>query len=227
MVTAPPAPFIPADLHGQPVVVLAAGFVGSLAEGAQMLRPLREFAQPALDTFGPTPYTALQAMVDDSVPAGLGSYARSEWLAPLDDAGITALVEAAWQMTSPSSQVLLRIMGGAIGRVPPDATAFRYRYAAAMLTLNAMWPKPADPGHTHRGWAHQAWQQIRPWSAGGGYINHLCNEGPGRVHEAYGEQTWNRLVQLKRRHDPDNVFHLNQNIPPTGWRDAPNGLSHG
>jgi FAD/FMN-containing dehydrogenase len=216
MVTAPPAPFIPADLHGQLVVVLAAGFVGSLAEGAQLLRPIREFAQPALDTFGPMPYTALQAMVDDSVPAGLSSYARSEWLVPLDDAGITALVEAARQMTSPLSQVLLRIMGGAIGRVAPNATAFCYRHAAAMLTLNAMWPNPASADDTHRGWARQAWHQIRPWSAGGGYVNHLCEEGPGRVREAYGEQSWNRLVQLKRRYDPDNIFHLNQNIPPTG-----------
>jgi hypothetical protein len=214
LVTAPPAPFIPADLRGRPVVVLVGGFVGPLDEGAKLLGPIREFAEPALDTFGPLPYTALQAMVDDTVPAGLASYARSEWLGPLDDAGITALVEAAEQMTSPLSQVLLRIMGGAIERVPEDATAFRFRNATAMLTLNGMWPDRADPGHTHRGWARHTWQQIRPWSAGGGYVNHLCDEGPDRVRQAYGENTWNRLVQLKHRFDPHNIFRLNQNIPP-------------
>jgi FAD/FMN-containing dehydrogenase len=216
LVTAPPAPFIPTHLHGRPVVVLAGGFVGSLEEGAQVLRPIREFAEPALDTFGPLPYTALQAIVDDTVPAGLASYARSEWLGPLDAAGIDALVEAAGQMTSPLSQVLLRIMGGAIGRVPADSTAFRYRNTTAMLTLNAMWPDAADPGQPHQGWARHTWQQLRPWSAGGAYINHLCEEGPDRVREAYGEHTWNRLVQLKHHYDPDNVFRLNQNIPPAG-----------
>jgi hypothetical protein len=162
------------------------------------------------------PYTALQSMVDDSVPAGLASYARSEWLGPLDDGGIDALVATAEQMSSPTSQVLLRIMGGAIARVPDDATAFRFRNAHAMTTVAAMWPDVTDPGEHHRAWARNSWERLRPWSAGGGYVNHLCEEGADRVREAYGEQTWNRLVDLKRRYDPSNVFQLNQNVPPTG-----------
>lgn len=214
MVTAPPAPFVPSELHGKRVVVLAACYVGSLAEGAEHVRPLREFAPPALDTFGPMPYTALQSMVDQAVPFGLPSYARSEWLRPLDDAGIGALLQTAADMTSPLSQVLLRIMGGAISRVPRDATAFRFRNAAAMLTCAAMWPDPAEPGTRHREWATIAWNELRSWSAGGGYINHLGEEGLDRVREAYGEQAWARLVALKRSYDPDNAFHLNQNIPP-------------
>jgi FAD/FMN-containing dehydrogenase len=216
LVTAPPAPFVPSELHGKPVVVLAAGYIGSLAEGAEQVRPLREFNAPAFDTFGPMPYTALQSMVDQAVPFGLPNYTRSEWLRPLDDAGIDALLRAAADMSSPLSQVLLRIMGGAIARVPTDATAFRFRDAAAMLTCAALWPDPAAPGTQHREWAHTAWNRLRPWSAGGGYVNHLGEEGPGRVREAYGEQTWARLVALKRGYDPDNVFHLNQNIPPDG-----------
>jgi FAD/FMN-containing dehydrogenase len=119
-------------------------------------------------------------------------------------------------MTSPLSQVLVRIMGGAVGRVASDATAFRYREAAAMLTLAAVWTDPADPGEEHRAWTRRSWEAMRPWSAGGGYVNHLCGEGPGRVREAYGERTWARLVALKRRLDPGNVFRLNQNVPPEG-----------
>ena len=111
LITAPPAPFVPRELHGERVVVLAAGYLGSLVEGAEQVRPLREFAAPSLDTFGPMPYTALQSMVDQAVPFGLPSYARSEWLQPLDDTGIEAMVRAAAEMTSPLSQVLLRIMG--------------------------------------------------------------------------------------------------------------------
>jgi FAD/FMN-containing dehydrogenase len=214
MVTLPPAPFVPVGLRGQRVVVLAAGYVGPLDAGEAAVRALREFASAAMDTFGPMPYTVLQSLVDDAVPAGMPSYARSEWLRPLDETGVDTLVTAAVQMTSPMSQVLLRIMGGAIAQVPQDATAFRFRDAAAMLTLSAMWPDPTDPGHQHRGWARTAWQRMRPWSAGGGYINHLCDESTDRVREAYGPTTWDRLVALKRRLDPDNVFQLNQNIPP-------------
>jgi hypothetical protein len=155
-------------------------------------------------------------MVDDALPAGVASYARSEWLGPLDSAGSQALLAAASEPTSPMSQVLLRVMGGAIARVPADATAFRFREAAAMLTISAMWPDPTDPGDVHRAWCRGQWEALRPWSAGGGYVNHLGDEGGGRVRQAYGGDTWQRLVALKRRWDPDNVFSRNQNIPPTG-----------
>jgi FAD/FMN-containing dehydrogenase len=216
LVIAPPAPFVPGELHGKRVVALAAGYVGSLHDGAEQVRPLREFAAPALDTFGPMPYTALQSMVDMAVPFGAPSYARSEWLRPVDDTGIAVLLQAAADMTSPLSQVLLRIMGGATSRIPTDATAFRFRDAAAMLTCAALWPDPTEPGTLHRKWAHTAWKEMHPWSAGGGYVNHLGEEGPARVREAYGESTWDRLVALKRTYDPGNFFCLNQNITPDG-----------
>jgi hypothetical protein len=162
------------------------------------------------------PYTALQSMVDDAIPAGAASYARSELLRPLDPAGAETLLAAAAASTSPMSQVLLRVMGGAISRVPAEATAFRFREAAAMLTVAALWPERTDPGEPHRAWCRAGWDALRPWSAAGGYINHLGDEGARRIHDAYGEDTWHRLVGLKRSWDPDNVFSLNQNIPPTG-----------
>jgi FAD/FMN-containing dehydrogenase len=216
LVIAPPAPFVPPALHGRPVVALAAGYVGPLGQGAQTVRPLRESGTPAADLFGPMPYAMLQSMADQSVPAGRASYARSEWLGPLDDAAIDALVTAAEQMTSPMSQVLIRIMGGAIAQIPHDSTAFRFRTAQAMVTIAAMWPDVRDPGEQHRSWARSSWERLRPWSAGGGYVNHLCDEGANRVREAYGEATWKRLAGLKRHYDPGNIFQLNQNVPPTG-----------
>ena len=216
LVVAPPAPFVPEPVRGRPVAILAAGWIGDDAEGARLLRPLRKAGEPVLDTFGRMPYTALQSMVDDAVPAGVASYARSEWLRPLDSAGTETLLAAASEPTSPMSQVLVRIMGGAIARVPADATAFRFRDAASMLTVAAIWPDPADPGEQHRAWCRRQWGALRPWSAGGGYDNHQGDEGRGRIREAYGDDTWQRLVALKRRWDPDNVFARNQNIPPTG-----------
>ena len=216
LVVAPSAPFVPEPVRGRSVAVLAAGWIGDDGEGADLVRRLRKAGEPVLDTFGRMPYTVLQSMVDDSLPAGIAAYARSEWLRPLDSAGTEALVAAASEPTSPMSQVLVRVMGGAIARVPADATAFRFREAAAMLTVAGIWPDPADPGEQHRAWCRDQWEALRPWSAGGGYVNHLGDEGRGRIHEAYGDDTWRRLVALKRRWDPGNVFAGNQNIPPTG-----------
>ena len=83
-----------------------------------------------------------------------------------------------------------------------------------MTTLAAVWPDITDRGERHRAWARASWQRLRPWSAGGGYVNHLCDEGADRIREAYGGSTWDRLVGLKRRYDPGNAFQLNQNIAP-------------
>lgn len=216
LLTAPPAPFIPEPMRGRPVVALAASYTGPPDQGPALTKPLRAVANPVADLFGPMPYTVLQSMVDAGAPPGLACYTRSEWLGPLDDNGIDALVTAAAEMTSPLSQVLLRVMGGAIARIPEDATAFRFRGATAMATLIGAWSDTTDHGEPHRAWARTGWDRIHPWSAGGCYINHLAADQTNRVREAYGEPTWTRLVQLKRQFDPDNVFQLNQNIPPTG-----------
>ena len=120
-------------------------------------------------------------------------------------------------MTSPISQVLIRVMGGAISRVAADATAFRFREVKHMYAAISLWFDRDDPGEQHRAWTRESFERIRPWSAGGGYVNHLdVDEGNARVRQAYGVETWAKLVALKRRLDPDNVLHLDQNVPPTG-----------
>ncbi len=217
LITAPPAPWVPPELQGRPAMVLACTYTGDLAAGEELIRPLREFASPTADLTGPMPYTVLQSMIDEAAPAGLSYYMRSEFLTPLDASGIDRLVAAAERSTSPLSHVLVRIMGGAIERVPAAATAFRFRHAAALLTLAAVWPDPADSVAAQRDWAKSGWESMLPWSAGGAYVNQLndeTDEGLDRVRQAYGPATWNRLVALKRRMDADNVFHLNQNVPP-------------
>ncbi|MTK44107.1 FAD-binding oxidoreductase, partial [Nocardia seriolae] len=208
LLTAPPAPFIPEAMRGEPVVALAAGCTGPLPEAIELTKPLRTAANPIADLFGPMPYTVLQSMVDAGAPPGLACYARSEWLGTLDEGAIDALITAATELTSPLSQILLRVMGGAIARIPADATAFRFRSAESMLTLIAAWPDPADPGERHRDWARTAWERFRPYSAGGAYINHLSVDEPDRIRQAYGKSTWTRLVALKRQFDPDNVSRL-------------------
>ena len=124
LVVAPPEPPFPPELQGRPVAVLAAAYHGGLAESERALRPLRELAQPAVDLLGPMPYVALQQMADAGVPRGLHYYIKSEWLANLPDAVVNALVEHHLHRSSPIDQILVHQMGGAVARVPRDATAF-------------------------------------------------------------------------------------------------------
>ncbi len=115
-------------------------------------------------------------------------------------------------MTSPASMLQLRVLGGAMARVPADATAFAHRDKQYMLTIINMWPREID-GEQHRAWTEQAWSKIQPHGEGV-YVNFLENEGEARIREAYSPTTYDRLAALKREYDPTNFFRLNQNIRP-------------
>ncbi len=213
-VTAPPAPFVPAELVGRQVVVLSMAWVGDPQAGepwAARLRGLR----PAVDLIGLMPYTALQSMVDSGVPHGRGYYVKSEWLGEIDEPAIDTILESLASMPGPHEQILLRHMGGAIRSVPADGTAFTFREAENLLTIACGWDVETDAPEPHVAWGRELWAATRRISTGGAYVNQLdADEGIERVREAYGTRTWDRLTALKRRMDPDNVFRLNQNIPP-------------
>lgn len=218
LVVAPPAPFVPEDLHFQPVILVAGLWTGDAADGPEAFAPFRDL-EPAVDECFVQPYTALQQSADAGVPHGRRYHVRSEWLDDLDDDAVDQLVAAATDRSSPFNQILVRHVGGAIADVAPEATAFRFRQATHMLTVAAGWEEgPDDP---HVAWTRATWERLLPWSSGGSYVNHLAaDEGVDRVREAYGEQTWARLVALKRRVDPDNRFHLNQNVDPGAVKDG-------
>lgn len=212
-IVAPPAPFVPPELQLQPTVAVAAMWTGDPADGPAAVAPLRVHG-PVVDAFEVQPYTAVQQWFDDGVPHGRRYHVRSEWLGDLDAAAVDALAAVAADSSSPFNQVLVRRMGGAISDVDADATAFRFRHADHCLTVAAGWDDPGDAAHVE--WCRRSWDRLQDWSCGGGYVNHLAaDEGPDRVRQAYGPATFDRLVELKRRYDPTNVFHLNQNIEPT------------
>jgi FAD/FMN-containing dehydrogenase len=212
-VTAPPAPFVPPDLVGRPVVVLGIAWVGDPADGEPWAGRLRSL-RPPVDLIGVIPYTALQSMVDEGAPHGRGYYVKSEWLGDLDDAAIDAMLDAVGSMSAPTNQVLLRQMGGATARVAPDATAFAFRGAAQLLTVVGAW-EPGDDPEPHVAWTRDTWTALLRISSGGAYVNQLdADESADRTRDAYGPATWERLVALKQRMDPTNLFRLNQNIPP-------------
>jgi FAD/FMN-containing dehydrogenase len=211
-VTAPPQPPFPPELQGAPVLAIGVAYAGATVEGMRVLEPLKRFAAPALDLAGPMPYLALQTMLDASVPHGLHNYNRAEWLDQLGDDAIATLVEHAERISSPLSQIILARMGGAVARVPADATAFPHRQARNLLWIVSAW-RPDEDAARHLQWAREISDALKPYTAGGVYVNALGDEPANRVRSAYGTN-WQRLTEIKRQYDPDNVFHSNANIQP-------------
>lgn len=211
---APALPMFPEELHGSPIVALIVCYAGPVEEGEKVLRPLRQFKTPVLDTVGPKPYATHQAMFDPAYPHGRGYYWKSWKLPPLSDAAIDVIVEQAIAITSPLSAIPIFTLGGAVARVDDDATAFTGRSAAHDINLVASW-LPDDPEpERHKAWARTAWEAIRPF-ARGVYVNFLSDEPAAHLKLAYGERKYDRLAELKSKYDPSNVFRFNQNIAPS------------
>lgn len=209
VMTAPPVPFIPPEMHGKPVVAILLCYAGDLEEGERVVAPLRTPA-PVADFVGPMPYPALFEITKEGGVPGLTHTVRSTFLEELTGPVIEAVLSEIATTDSPNSMAQLRILGGAMSRVPTGATAFAHRDQPLMLTLMDSWA----PGEPYDGaWVKRAWESIRGFSSGV-YVNFLQDEGEARIREAYNPTTYSRLAALKRRYDPDNVFSRNQNIAP-------------
>jgi FAD/FMN-containing dehydrogenase len=210
---APPLPDIPERLHGRPVVSVVCCYAGTdRAAGERLLAPARRLGRPLLDLVAVKPYGAHQATFDATVPHGLHYYWRSCYLDDLGDGAIDALVSHAWRHRSPWSYTILFQLGGAVGRVPEEATAFSGRGAGYALNVNAV-AAGGDGYPEQAAWARRTWEAVAP-HGNGVYVNFLDREGDDRVRAAYGPAKYRRLAALKRAWDPDNLFRLNQNIVP-------------
>jgi hypothetical protein len=213
-VTAPPAPFIPPSLAGKHVLALAMCSAGSIEQGQELVRPLRESTTPAVDIVGPMPYTALQTMFDAGVPHGVQSYWKTEYLPDLSDNIIDRLIDGADRMRSPASALHIHHVEGAVKRVKDDETAFAHRDARYILNIVGVWNDIAE-SPKHIAWVRDLWQAIHPFSTGATYLNFLDkDEGEDRVKAAYDPQKYERLAALKKKYDPNDFFRLNQNIKP-------------
>jgi FAD/FMN-containing dehydrogenase len=209
---APPLPFLPEDVHGKPIVMVGACYAGSPEDGAEVVRPLKQFGRPIVDLLEPKPYMALQSMFDPLVPHGWHRYWKSVELPPLTDDAIDTLVEHAPAPTSPKSYTIVFQLGGALARVGEDETAFSQRDAAHNVNINAVWTEEDSDAERHIAWARDFFDSMQPHAGGRVYLNFLGDEGGNRVRQAYGARTYERLVRLKRAYDPTNFFRLNQNI---------------
>ena len=211
---APPLPFLPEDLHGKPIVMVGACYAGAPEDGIEVVRPLKEFGTPIADLLEPKEYTELQSMFDPLVPHGWHRYWKSVELPPLTDDAIDTLVEHASALTSPKSYCIVFQLGGALGRVGPDETAYGQRDAAHNVNINAVWTADDAEGERHVAWAREFFSAMQPHAGERVYVNFLGDEGADRVRQAYGARQYERLVELKRAYDPTNFFRMNQNIEP-------------
>lgn len=209
-VTAPPAPFVPESLRLQPAIGVLICYVGDIEAGQRLVAPLREAFSPAVDLVGPMPYTVHQRLMDASTPWGQHVFLKSANLTALSDDVINIVVRYATQPTSPMSFVAFNSWGGAISRVPENATAFGHRDSTFSIYIFTIWPDPSDSDR-HVAWARAFHTALRPYM-NGIYVNELGQDE--RVHEAYRPATYARLVEVKNRYDPTNFFRMNQNIKP-------------
>jgi FAD/FMN-containing dehydrogenase len=186
---------------------------GSLEEGEKAVRPIKEFGPPVMDMMGPIPFTAHQSMLDESSPPGHQIYWKSEFLRELSDEVLDIVAEHALRMPSQMSLVLLEHMHGAYGRPAADSTAFGQRDAKINLVVIADWTDPAE-SDANIAWARGLIAAVQPYRTGGVYLNYLgTDEADDRVRAAHGGN-YARLVEIKRKYDPANLFCYNQNIKP-------------
>lgn len=201
---------------GLPVLALIAVYNGPVGDGEAGLASLRSFRTPLLDAFGPTPYRTIQTLFDAGTPPGLRYYWKSSFLDSVPDEALATVIGQAKSRPSPRSKIFLEFLGGAFSRVPREAAVFDHRKARHNLLVIGSWEQAAED-EINRAWARETWHSMQPYASEGVYVNYLgteTDEGGNRLAEAYGPGKFDRLVALKRKYDPANLFRMNQNIRP-------------
>ena len=209
---APPLPFVPAELHGELIVGVVACYAGAVEEGERVIAPMKQFGSPVLDACAPKPYVEHQAMFDPSFPHGWWYYMRACDVAELSDDVIDVTVEHTRRIQSPLTGPPIWQLGGAVARVGEDETAFNGRTAGHTYNLTGV-TATEEGFDAEREWSRDFFEALEPHQTSV-YVNFLMDEGEERIRAAYGDAKYDRLRALKREYDPENLFRLNQNIPP-------------
>ena len=214
---APPLPFLPAEVHGKDVFVIAAIYAGDLKEGEKVLGPLRQFGNPIADVIGPVPFAAWQQAFDPLLTPGARNYWKSHNFTELSDGLIETLLEYSAKLPSPLSEIFIGQLGGAINRVAADATSYPHRNANFVMNVHTRWEDRSMDDHCID-WARKLFDQTAPYSMGSVYVNFI-SEGEDRVEAAFGAN-FEQLGKIKQKYDPDNFFRVNQNIKPVSKNAA-------
>ena len=210
--TIPPAAPFPEKHHLEKMCAVVWCYTGPLEKAEEMFKPIRAFRQPAIDFVGPIPFPALQSMFDAGFPAGLQWYWKADFFNRYDEHGIDLHVKYGKLLPTPQSTMHIYPINGAPSRVGKKDTAWGYRNANFAQVMVGVDPDPANNDKMIQ-WAKNYWQDLHPYSLGGGYVNMIMDEGEQGVKRAYGDN-YTRLAQIKAKYDPNNLFHINQNIRP-------------
>jgi FAD/FMN-containing dehydrogenase len=209
VMAAPPMPFIPPERQGELVIMAMLAYAGDAEVGQRAVAPFRALAEPIADMVQPMPYVGMFPPEEEFHPTAVG---HTMFVDRVDRDVADTILEHLQASDAAMRVVQLRALGGAMARVPVEATAFAHRHSRVMANLAAFYDGPADRDR------RQAWVEgfaaVLHQDDDGAYVNFLGDEGPERVRQAYPGPTWDRLVEVKRRYDPDNLFRRNQNIPP-------------
>ncbi len=210
----PPGDPFPPELHNKTVCGAVCCYTGDPEKGKDALRPLREFGPPAFELLGPMPFPMLQGMFDALLPPGLQHYWKADFLTDLTDGAIEANLKFGPDIPTVNSAVHIYPVDGAARRPGKNDTAWSYREAKFVEVMAAVYQDPADTPK-NMAWVRDYWSALHPHSAGGAYINMMMDEGPERIAASYRDN-YPRLVEIKRKYDPANLFRMNQNISPNG-----------
>lgn len=210
---APPLPFLPAEVHGKEVLVLALCYAGAIEKGERLIAPLRGFGTPHGEHVGAMPYAAWQQAFDPLLTPGARNYWKSHNFTGLTNDLIDTVLEYAGRLPSPHSEIFIAQLGGEASRTPVDATAYPHRDAAFVMNVHGRW-ETAGEDKAGVGWAREFFKATEPFATGGVYVNFMPEDETARVGAAYGPH-YDRLARLKKTYDPGNVFCLNQNITPS------------
>jgi FAD/FMN-containing dehydrogenase len=209
---APPLPFLPEEVHGQDVVVMALCYTGDIAVGQALTAPLQHFGSPLGVHVGAMPFADWQQAFDPLLAPGSRNYWKSHNFTELSDGLLNTLIEYGHRLPSPQCEIFIALISGAANDVAPDAMAYGHRATHFVLNVHGRWDDPAQDGQCID-WARQLFQAAQPFASAGAYINFMTEDEGARVDAAFGPNL-ERLREVKRNYDPYNVFHMNQNIQP-------------
>ena len=210
--TVPPAPPFPQNLHGKKMCGIIWCYCGPIDQSEKVLRPVRDLSPPVFELLGAMPYPMLQSMHDGIYPPGLQWYWKGDFVKDLSDKAISLHVQHGSELPTPHSTMHLYPIDGTVHRVGRAETAFSFRDCVWSQVIVGVDPDRAN-NERMTAWARDYWDALHPHSAGGAYVNFMMDEGQERVRATYGDN-YKRLVEIKRKYDPDNIFRINQNIDP-------------
>jgi FAD/FMN-containing dehydrogenase len=210
---APPLPFLPEAVHGTGMIALALLYTGDPEQGEPLIEPLRTFGTALGEHVGVQPYVTWQQAFDPLLAPGARNYWKSHNFSTLDDGLFDTIIAYIDTLPSPQCEIFFGAIGRATTRQAPDATAYAHRDAQFVMNVHGRWENPVDDTRCIS-WARAFFNASAPFASSGVYVNFLTAEESDRIRAAYGPN-YDRLVQVKRRYDPDNLFRVNQNIAPT------------